>query len=166
MSGALIRFARRLTSWEKPSLPLDELQRIEFTARDGGPDLRVSVSEVDDFATRVVQTYAEHAAHRFDPPRSALAIDVASAVASPPLPVPAETPFAFTRDGHREVLFDEVADLFAFIERVRSAPQRVVRKSDVQSYVRTQLKGADPEWTAAASASGAKGWVMKLAAKP
>jgi len=164
VSRALIRFAKRLASWEDPSLSLDELQRLEFKARDGGPDLRPSVYEVDDFAVRAVQSYAEHA-HAFDPPRTALALDVDDAVLGNCQPTPGDTPFAFTREAHREIVLHDDADLLEFIGRVKSMVRRYVSKTDVQLYVRGRLDSGDREWTTVASNPDAKGWVRKLAAK-
>lgn len=163
MSRAIIRFARRLANWEE-NLPIDELQDREFKARNGGPDLRPSVYEVDDLGRQVVRTYAEHA-HRIDPPATALALDVVNAVPRTPATTPGETSFQFTRDQHREVLLRDRDELLAFIRDAITAPRQKVQKRAVYDYVRGQMNVGDEEWAAVANSPNAKPWVQKLAAE-
>lgn len=164
MSSALIRFARRRANWEDPKLPLEELQSREFKARDGGPDLRPSVYELDDVDTQLIQAYAEHA-HRIDPPPSALALDVASAAPGEVEASPGDAPFRFTRGRHREVVLGDLCELLRFVRAARSVPRRDVEKKAVQSYVGTCLESADEEWTALSTSPQAKTWLKKLAQK-
>jgi hypothetical protein len=163
VSRALVRFARRLANWEDPNLSVDLLQEREFKARDGGPDLRPSVYEIDVLEPRVVQTYAEHA-HKIDPPQSALALDVAVVVPGELAVTRGDTPFRFTQEQHREILLRDRAELLAFIKATTTVPQRTVAKREVHDYVRTRLDAADPEWKAVASEPNAKSWVRKLVA--
>lgn len=164
MNRALVRFARRRANWEDPNLTTAELQEREFKARNGGPDLRPSVYETDNFEQRLVQTYAEHS-HRIDPPRTALAFDVSAAVPGELLPTPGDSPFEYTRRQHREVVLRSHQELLSFIDATRTTPRRGVSKREVEAYVQRQLANSDTEWTRVASQPNAKTWIRKLAAK-
>jgi len=161
VSRALIRFARRRANWEEV-LPLEELQEREFKARDGGPDLRPSVYEVDDFDGRVVQTYAEHA-YRFDPDRTSLAIDAADGVTGELAATPGASPFCFTRKQHREIVLRDRAELLMLISTILVGRRSEVRKEDVESYMRTRLSAGDEEWAVVTRTPDAKRWLRKLA---
>jgi hypothetical protein len=148
VTGALIRFARRLANWEQ-SLPVAELQKREFKARDGGPDLRPSVYEIGALESELVRAYAEHA-YGIEPDREALALDVTTA-ANRHVATACAGPFAFTRERHREVLLGSQEELLSFIATVRdSAPRQVVSRDEVRCYVRGRLGEQDPEWCSAA----------------
>lgn len=162
MSRGLVRFARRLANWEDPALSVDELQEREFKARDGGPDLRPSVYDLEQVESLLVQTYAEHA-HRFDPPRSALAIDVAEAVSGSLEATRGDTPFRHTQRQHREVVLGDREELLSFIRKARAAPRHDVSRNDVRAYVRQKLAGGDDEWRSLADAPDVIAWVRKIA---
>ncbi|EYF00652.1 hypothetical protein [Chondromyces apiculatus] len=134
MTKRLIRFARRAANWEG-DVPVKELQRMEFRTKDGGPDLRPSVYELERVPESLPQTYAEHA-HHIDPPRQALAIDVIDGT-RPVQATPGKQEFAFIRDRHREVMLRD-------------------------EYARQRLQEGDPEWNAVVEAPDAKPWLRKL----
>lgn len=72
MNKPLIRFARRLSSWESETGD-DDLLQTEFWDRNRGqPDLRPSVYEIEP--TDVVRAFAEHAT-AFNPPASSGGVD-------------------------------------------------------------------------------------------
>ncbi|HSN97754.1 MAG TPA: hypothetical protein VLS89_05630 [Candidatus Nanopelagicales bacterium] len=165
MTKPLIRFARRLANWEQ-DLPVAELQKREFKAKDGGPDLRLSVYEVDAEQPALVRTYAEHA-HEIDPPRTALAVD-ASGLNRPVEAMPGKREFAFIRDRHRELVLRDEADLHDLIRCLTAdlpARRHEVSKKEVIEYVRERVEQGDPEWIAAADAPGAKSWLRDLRKK-
>jgi hypothetical protein len=160
VSDGLIRFARRLANWEEP-LPVEELQKREFKARDGGPDLRPSVYRLTAVGDRLVQVYAEHA-YQLDP-QAGRALDVALA-AEEVVVTPGEAPFSFSRAQHREIVMADLAELHRFIESVRdAAPRYEVTKAAVKDYVRSRLTVGDEEWLSAANDDGARSWLKKLA---
>jgi hypothetical protein len=134
----LVRFARRLANWEV-RLSVEELQRREFKDRDGGPDLRPSVYDVEARHEVVVRAYAEHAT-AFDPPATALGIDVTN----PPretIPTPSTADFAFTRERHRVIKLNDLAELHALIR---------------------DIERGDEEWQRAVTSQDAKPWLVKL----
>ena len=162
----LFRFARRLANWEKP-LSADELQKREFKARDGGPDLRPSLQECDDTHENHVRAYAEHAT-RFDPPdRAGLLLSLAG-IERPTLETKGTGTFAFTRDSHREFELKDLTDLHRLIteildglvERRREAPLK-----DVDAYVSKCLAAKDPEWEAELANPKVKKWLRALTLK-
>jgi hypothetical protein len=158
----LVRFARRLANWEA-HLSVGELQRREFKDRDGGPDLRPSVYELDAGHEAVVRAYAEHAT-AFDPPGTALGIDVTD----PPretIPTPSTADFAFTRERHREIKLNDLAELHALIRDVLAnldERRRPVTKREAVAYARLQLERGDEEWQRAVASPDAKPWLVKL----
>lgn len=162
MSGGLVRFVRRRASFEGDK-SVEELQALEFRTREGKPDFRPSVYELDDVAKQLVQACAEHY-FRLDPKRGASALDAKEAA----LHVEANegtAPFAFVRDAHREVVLEGIEELHAFIDRLRDgAPWHEVTKQQVHGYVRSKLQAGDPEWLAQAKREEARSWLRKLAA--
>lgn len=72
----LVRFARRLANWEEP-LPIAELQKREFKAWNGGPDLRPSVYALEPAQPEIeiVRPQTEPAAG-IDPPNAAMSSSV------------------------------------------------------------------------------------------
>ncbi len=155
----MLRFARRLANWEE-ELPAEELQVREFKARDGGPDLRPSVYEIERTEERV-QIYAEHA-HRIEPPRRALAIRLA--VAERELKeTPGDTPFELTRERHREIALQGTEELMSLIREADGAPKQIIERSEVQEYVRGKLAASDTEWSTVATAPEAKRWLVDIA---
>ena len=158
----LVRFARRLANWEAP-LSVEELQRKEFKHRDGGPDLRPSVYELDARHEAVVRAYAEHAT-AFDPPATALGIDVADPRRET-IPTPSTADFAFTRERHREIKLNDLAELHALIRDVLvnlDERRHPVTKLEAVAYARLQLARGDEEWQRAVTSQDAKPWLVKL----
>ncbi|TKC97113.1 hypothetical protein [Polyangium fumosum] len=163
MTKRLIRFAKRLAAWEADH-PIEELQRIEFRNRDGSPDLRPSVYELDVSHPALVQAYAEHAAAaEIDPPTTALAID-ASNPARTSVPTPGSAKFSFIMEAHREVLLKDVDDLHAFILELSQDPSErrsTIRKAEILAYARARLEAGDPEWDAVSTSPKLKKWKLK-----
>ncbi len=159
--GLFVRFARRLANWEEP-LSVDELQKREFKARDGGPDLCPSVYDVAN-RDETVQACAEYST-KFDPDRTTLGVDVTDA-AKATRKTEGNPAFAFIRDHHREVLSEDADDLRTFIGALMTnLPERrhVVTRVDVFAYAKGRLQEEDGEWEAAVNADGAKSWLKKL----
>jgi hypothetical protein len=158
----LVRFARRLANWEEP-LSVDELQKREFKGRDGGPDLRPSVYEIEASHEHLVRAYAEHATG-IDPPPTGLGLDVTEphVEVAPSL---GNAKFAFIRDRHRELLMRDAAALRTFIAGLLEnvAERRLpVTRGEVFAYAHARLQRGDEEWTREANAENAKPWVAKL----
>lgn len=161
MTRALIRFAKRRASWEEPRA-VEELQQLEFKLRDGGPDLRPSAYLLDSVDEQLIRVYAEHA-HRIDPQREGLALDVMAAAEVLQSRL-GDVPFQFARERHREVVLDDVGALHAFIEFVVGESKRhSVTREQVVAYAQQRMEGRDEEWWLAAAAPGAKRWLRKLA---
>jgi len=158
----LVRFARRLANWEE-ELPVEELQKREFKARNGGPDLRPSVYELDPAQTHRVRAYAEHAVG-LDPPATALGLDLTEP--QRPIDPTAGSPrFQFIRERHREIVLEDAGALHAFIREILvnlGERKHQVTRQEVVAYVRERLQAADEEWTLAAGERDAKAWLVKL----
>jgi hypothetical protein len=157
----LIRFARRLTSWESGTADNDLIQTEFWDRNRAQPDLRPSVYEIDP--GEVVQAFAEHAT-AFEPPSSAGGIDVGG-TAHFVEATPGETGFSFTTNAHREVILEDRDDLLSLVRHVRgSLGRRVhqVSRAEVHEYVRTRLSTEDVEWQRARTNPGAARWLTKL----
>jgi hypothetical protein len=160
----LVRFARRLANWEEP-LSVDELQKREFKARDGGPDLFPSVYDVAN-RDETVQACAEHST-MFEPDRTTLGVDVTDA-AKATRETEGNPAFAFIRTHHREVVLQDANHLRAFIaELLTDLPKRrhLVGRAETRAYASARLQEADAEWQAAVNADHAKSWLKKLRKK-
>jgi hypothetical protein len=97
VSTSLIRFAKRLASWE-PGISDDDLLNTEFRDRNsGGPDLRPSVYEI--CPENVLRAFAEHSTTR-EPPGSTGGVDLGG-TGRPVRVTPGATGFAFTMENHR-----------------------------------------------------------------
>lgn len=161
MSQLLVRFARRLTSWE-PETSDEDLLRAEFWDRDRGqPNLRPStyLIEIKD----LVQAYSEHAT-AFDPPSSAGGIDFAGTNQRAEV-TPGDTGFPFTMEAHRELVIDSEEHLLNLIREVRSSLTErlhVVSRSEVGEYVRQRLRYEDEHWERARSLETAHKWLKKI----
>lgn len=157
----LIRFARRLSSWD-PATPENDLLETEFRDRDRGePDLRPSVYQID--ASEVVRAYAEHAT-AFEPPASAGGYDLGG-TGRPVEVTPGMTGFAFTQDTHREIVLSDPDDLVALVREVKASlatRSYPVRRDQVREYVRARLTDRNPEWERRKAEGGAKKWLKNI----
>lgn len=147
MATLLLRVSRRKTAWE-PETGAEETYRVEFTDRDGTPDLSPSVYEIEDQQEDIVRAYAEHyAGLGLDPPRGATNVDFGGEhdVAQ----TPGDSDFEFTRDAHREVRFKTEEALKKFVELVCSeieTRKRPTTKAEVKNYVKSRLDEDDAAW--------------------
>lgn len=161
MSKALIRFARRLASWESDTDD-DEFLQTEFWDKNRGqPDLRPSVYEIEP--TRVVQAFAEHAT-AFQPPTSNLGVDL-SGTQNPVEVTPGDTGFSFTMNAHRELVLAGKEDLLALVRKVRESLDvrtHRVSRAQVLEYAQSRLGAGDEEWQRARSEADAPKWLAKL----
>jgi len=164
VSKALIRFARkRLSIWSHDRSDR-EVQQLEFTNRDGVPDLRPSVFEIE--FKDLIQAYAEYATLR-NPPETSFGLNVAG-VSRDLDRSPGKTGFRFTTDAHREVALRDERDLLAFIREIRrdfAERKHDVNKKQIVEYARGRLAHSDAEWLAAverAQTSRPDSWVAKL----
>ncbi len=161
MNKPLIRFARRLSSWEAETGD-DDLVKTEFWDRNRGqPDLRPSVYEID--ASEVIRAFAEHAT-AFNPPGSAGGVDLGG-MGRPVDTTPGETGFSFTMESHRELVLTDKEDLLALVRQVRgSLAERIhrVSKAQVRDYARARLLSGDEEWERAKGAADAQEWLVKI----
>jgi hypothetical protein len=163
VSKPLVRFARRLSSWE-PENSDDELLEAEFwDGNRGRPDLRPSVYEID--LTDLVRAFAEHAT-AFNPPSSTGAVDLRG-TGRPIEETPGDTGFSFTMNTHREVVLSDRNDLLALVRDVRGSlagrTHRVAR-AQVLEYARSRLADGDPEWERAQAEDSAQKWLKRLVA--
>jgi len=164
VSKAVIRFARkRLTAWS-PDRADHDVQRVEFTTRDGAPDLRPSVFEIE--LKDLIRAYSEFATLR-QTLDTTFGIDVAG------VPwrfdrTPGGTSFRFTEAAHREVVLRDEGDLLDFIREIRRGFENrnhKVEKVQVTRYAEDRLAKGDPEWLAAldrARRDRPESWVAKL----
>ena len=146
----LLRISKRRTSWEEPDV--ETILRVEFSW-NSTPELNVSVYEIPDNDTNIVRAYAEHVVGaRLDPPPKPSKHMDAQGPDVMPISVSGPGPFAFIRDAHREIEFEDEGELRAFIAAIRdqvSARTRKADKSDVRQYIKQRLADDDPEWTSA-----------------
>lgn len=161
MTKRLVRFAKRLSSWE-PATSDDDLIQTEFWRKDrGGPDLRPSVYEIDPSA--IVQAFAEHAT-AFEPPSRGFGVDLGGTNHTVEV-TPGDTGFEFTMAAHREMVVKHRDDLLGLVHEVRSSlAERAhpVTKSEIVAYAQTRLAAEDEEWERAQASDEAKRWVRKL----
>ena len=161
MNRALIRFARRLSSWES-EIGDEDLLQTEFWDRNRGQlDLRPSVYEID--TSEVVRAFAEHAT-AFNPPGSAGGVDVGG-TGRPVDATPGDTGFSFTMEVHRELVLADKEDLLALVRHVRdslAARTHRVSKGQVRDYARSRLLAGDEEWERAKVADDAQDWLVKI----
>lgn len=162
MRKPLVRFARRLASWE-PSTSDDELLDTELRRRDtGADDLQPSVYEVGP--EEVVRALSEHAT-AFDPPTSCKGIDLRT-TSREVRETPGDTGSSFTMSAHREIVLKDRKDLQALVREARaSLPQRKydVTRAEVCEYARGRLRSGDREWITACGQATAKKWLKKIA---
>jgi acetylornithine deacetylase/succinyl-diaminopimelate desuccinylase-like protein len=158
----LIRFARRLSSWESETGD-DDLLQTEFWDRNRGqPDLRPSVYEIEP--TDVVRAFAEHAT-AFNPPASSGGVDLGDTGRSVNV-TPGQTGFSFTMKAHRELVLADRDDLLALVRHVRGsldARTHRVSRAQVREYARTRLLVEDEEWERAKAEADPQNWLAKIA---
>jgi hypothetical protein len=161
VSRPLVRFARRLSSWES-QVSDEELLQTEFWQRNRGqPDLRPSVYEIE--ASDVIRAFAEHAT-AFHPPSSTGGVDVGGtdrAVEE----TPGDTGFSFTMRAHRELVLKSREDLLGLVRQVRGSltgRTHPVTRAQVIEYVRVRLAAGDEEWERAREAEGAQKWLRRI----
>lgn len=143
---SLLRVARRRVSWETVD-DIDTLIKAEFRTPEGGPDLSLSVYEVND--EQLVQTFAEHSAGAgLDPPRGGLGVDLASSRRVDA--TPGETGFDFTVAAHRELRFENEGDLRAFLQHAvipsLDGRRREVSRGQLREFVQARRIANDAEW--------------------
>jgi len=71
-----------------------------------------------------------------------------------------------TRQSHRELALDDTSDLLALIAALLAElanRQQGITLEEIEAYISERLEAQDAEWRQAASAPGAKKWLMKLA---
>lgn len=161
MSRPLVRFARRLSTWE-PGTSDDHVLQTEFSDRDRGHvDLRPSVYEIA--AEDAVRAYAEYAT-AFHPPPSGGGVDLGGTV-RPVERSPGDTGFSFTMNAHREVVLAHRNDLLALVREVRGSMagrMHRVSRGQVVDYARKRLMAGDQEWEQAQAQETAQNWLKKI----
>ena len=160
----LVRFSsRRKTVWEGEHSAAD-IQRAEFTYRDGEPQFEVSVYDVA--AAEIVQTYAEHAAAIPLNLSYSLGIDCAGHEFRTRTN-DGQPCFVHIKTRHREILVLDISGLQRLVAHLRDAVLRGqchdVPKSDVSTYARGRVAMADPEWAVILALPATKGWLRDLA---
>ena len=161
MNKPLIRFARRLSSWESETGDDDLLQTEFWDRHRGQPDLRPSVYEIEP--TDVVRAFAEHAT-AFNPPASTGGVDLGGTGRSMEA-TPGETGFSFTMDAHRELVLADRNDLLELVRHVRgsmNARTHHVTRVQVREYARARLLAGDEEWERAKAEAGTQNWLAKI----
>ena len=141
----LLRICRRRTSWESET-DLETTFRTEF-CRDGLPDLRLSVYEIDE-ADDVVRSHAEHSASaNADPPSGSTNVDL---YGHPKVQVvTGASAFQFTRQRHREMVFTHEQELRNFVAFVRAnfdGRAYPTKKKQLLDYARERMATRDQEW--------------------
>lgn len=140
----LLRIRRRNTSSE--SGDLREFLEAEFLTERRQPDLRLSVYEVVDQDT--VRAHTEHfAANHLGPQgRRDFKLDRLFRKMERTL---GTSPFALTRNSHRELVFDDWVELEHFaLLLMGELEERVVpvEKTEMREYVKARVREEDPEW--------------------
>jgi hypothetical protein len=162
VNQVLVRFSRRLASWEPGRTP-EEIQQSEFRQKDGAVDLRPSVYEIE--AAGMVRAFAEHAT-AFNPPSSNAGIDL-DGLGKQTEATPGRTEFTFTTAAHREILLKSRDELFELIKTVAATLDsrlHAVSRDDIIAYARARLGAKDQEWQRTIARAELRCWVRKLAA--
>lgn len=144
----LLRVAKRRAVWDEGDPA--EVVRVEFQTSKGDVDLRPSVYDVAD-KEEALRCSCEHCATFLSPPTKVRGYDFRGA--GTPHPDPGATHFTFTRERHREVVFDDEAALVRHVARVvaeRADRELTFSTAELRAYVREHAN--DPEWQAAFSA--------------
>ena len=161
MTGPLIRFAKRLSSWE-PQTSDDDLLQTEFWQRSRGqPDLRPSVYEIG--VSDVIRAFAEHAT-AFHPPASTGGIDLSGTGRDVEATL-GNTGFSFTMNAHREIVLKTRDDLLGLVREIRASladRKYPVTRAQVIEYVRARLAVGDEEWERAREADDAQKWLKRV----
>ena len=146
MTSLLLRVVKRRTSLESAD-PV-EVCSVEFRNKDGDPDLRVSVYEIADQQSVIVRAHAEHSANvPLNPPCGGPSLHFGGVGKATPT---AAGRFRFIRDAHREVCFDNEADLIqgvSFVLTEKESRKRHASRDEVRAYLRERLQEQDPEWS-------------------
>ena len=143
----LLRVLKRRTSLEldDAALVLD----LEFSARDGKPDLALSVYRAQN-NQEALQLYCEHAVGCVSPPGGRGAFDLDGVAGPVERAVPGASLFALARERHRELVFDDGDDVRQFVARVvESRSKRSVRFESSTAYARIRELRKDDAWEAA-----------------
>ncbi|MGN6109035.1 MAG: hypothetical protein ACTHU0_28275 [Kofleriaceae bacterium] len=138
-----LRIARRRTAWE--SSPLDEIIKTEFSMK-GELELNMSVYLID--ANDLVRAVAEHSAGFDVGPRGFPNLDLNTDRAL--VETPGTTGFEFTTNRHRELRFEDEADLRKFLSETILPHCRerthIATRTQVKDYARSRNAVRDPEW--------------------
>jgi hypothetical protein len=160
VSQVLVRFCRRLASWEAGRTP-EEIQQSEFRKRDGTIDLRPSAYQIE--ASEMARAFAEHAT-AFNPPSSNAGIDL-DGLGKQTEATPGRTGFAFTTAVHREILLEGRDELLGLIKTVAAtidSRRYPVSRADIIAYASTRLAAKDEEWQRAVAHATPGSWMRKL----
>lgn len=148
MSKILLRVTKRKAAWE-PSASPEETLRTEFRTPTGEIDLRPSVYEIRAEHPQVVRAHAEHAASAgLDPPRGGTNVNLSQEIQTV-IRTLGDTKFEFTREAHRELVFQDEQELLSFVREVLAAVEHrgySTSKQDLLAYVKERLEVSDAEW--------------------
>lgn len=149
MSVLRLRVLKRHASIEEG---VDTFFKTEFYNRDGRPDTRLSVFDVEP--DRLVQTHAEFAVGLLSPPCSTQRGGVSLDGCDDSFTVetnPGATSFEYTRTRHAELVFMRDADVRRVAEKLyaeRTGRRRSSTRGEVLAYGAARLAANDQEWVA------------------
>ena len=147
---ALMRMARRRTSWEIDDH--DQLIKLEFSTAEDVPDLALSVFQIasrEDEAHEVtkVQAAAEYWASYMEPspPMSRDHVDLEHLPGIEKIQTTdSETEFLFTRQAHRELIIHDEPALGSLVKTLReTVKQRLlpVTREAIKAHIASPLPG-------------------------
>jgi hypothetical protein len=150
LSLGLFKVLKRRASVDAPE-SVDAILETEFVDASGQPDFEVSTYEMEDAANTLSRGYAEHhAASGLDSPfRTKPLVDLSGLNVGTVVVEPGAPQFVFTRDAHRTIRLQGVADQRRLIEAMMgtiTSRRRFVEKTAAESYVGERLVAYDEEW--------------------
>jgi hypothetical protein len=144
----LLRIGRRRAVGEGETA--EEFAQLQFRRKDGTLDLRPSLYEIEDTAAQIVRAYAEHAASLLQsPPKGGAHFDVSGLADLLLSTSPGETRFRFTREQHRELVFETESLAMAFVEALHaqlSTRMCTTALAEIAAHIRGRITDGDAEW--------------------
>jgi hypothetical protein len=137
--------------------------KVEFPGDNFGIDLKPSVYEVDG-DEEIIQAYAEHAAAcDIGPDTTARAGHLNPSHADRVGYDPGNPAFSFTRNRHRELIFQGPETLLKMVTELfdRIAEAATIPKTKWKSYVQSRVDADDMEWMTLIGSRSSGSWAPK-----
>jgi hypothetical protein len=139
----------RLKSALSGSENSEEVAKLLFCNRDGEYDMRLSVYDVLDSQSVIIQISAEHMAHCKLKPEHLWCLDLSNSLGVMVVPCPDGGCFVFRNNTHCEMLFNshqQIHQLAAQLLLNHQQRYRQVGKSNIHRYAHDCFIKNDAEW--------------------